>query len=91
MWGYIIFGLVFLALGILIAVYTRWITELFYDINKDISKGLEKSSRIPHITDILAPNFMKGKGFILYARIFGIVWAIFSALGLYVVISNSIP
>ena len=91
MWGYIIFCLVFLALGILMAIYARWIVELSYDINKDISEGVEKISRVPHLTNILAPNFLKGKWFVLYARIFGIVIAIFSALGLYVVISNSIP
>ena len=76
MWGEIIFVLVFLALGILMAIYAKWIVELFYDINKDISKGLEKSSRIPHLTDILAPNFLKGKWVALYVRIFGILMAI---------------
>ena len=91
MWGYIIFCLVFLALGILIAVYAKWIIELNYDINKDVDENLDKIVKLPHLSNIWSPYSSRVKFFVLLARIFGIFIAIGSALGLYVVISNSIP
>ena len=89
MWGYIIFCLVFLVAGILVAVFARFLVSLSYDINKEIEEHQDKIVKIPHLSDIWSPYSSRGNFFILLMRIFGVILAVSAALILYVIISNS--
>ena len=88
---YIIVSSITLALGILITIYAKWVVELLHDTDRDIAEGLEKTTKIPHLKDFLAPEVTKSGLFVLCARVFGIFVTIIGASLLYAAISMPTP
>ena len=92
MWGIIIFCLVFLVAGILIAVFPRWLVEFNFYIDRGIDRGLEKykdqTYLISNESHIRSAYHEKSKRFILWVRILGIVIALVAVLVLYLQINS---